>query len=465
MTSILQQRARVLVVDDEHEHAATLARLLAREGFDSVVVHQVHDALQELRQQAFDVVLTDLVMPGQTGIDLLRSIRHLHLPVDVILMTAFGTVERAVEAMRSGAHDFLAKPIKRANLIRAVERSLERRTLLRENEDLRNRLQRVVEGGGMIGAAASFRRSLRLAEQAAASDATVLVHGESGTGKELVARYIHARSARHDKPFVALHCAALPESIIESELFGHEPGAFTGATRRKPGRFETADTGTLFLDEIGELPPSVQVKLLRVLQEGEVQRLGSNSTIRVDVRIVAATHRDLAQLVRDGKFREDLFYRLHVIPVMLPPLRERREDIELLAQHFVTHFAMSNGRTPPALSPAVRRGLESWHWPGNVRELQNVIERAVVLDADGIIDLDDLPGQLGPASGAPPTLTVAVGTPLADVERRLILATLEHTGGDKALAASLLGVGRRTIYRKLEEFDAGGPVEDEGDPP
>jgi two-component system response regulator HydG len=308
----------------------------------------------------------------------------------------------------------------------------------------------------MIGAAASFQRSLRLAEQAAASDATVLVHGESGTGKELVARYIHARSARHDKPFVALHCAALPESIIESELFGHEPGAFTGATRRKPGRLETADAGTLFLDEVGELPPSVQVKLLRVLQEGEVQRLGSNSTIRIDVRIVAATHRDLALMVREGQFREDLFYRLHVIPVTLPPLRERTEDIELLAQHFVTHYAMSNGRTPPVLSPAVRRSLVAWHWPGNVRELQNVIERAVVLDADGVIDLDDLPAQIGPAASSSPTLTVAVGTPLADVERRLILATLEHTGGDKALAASL---GRRLIRLQCYEgLDAASAV-------
>jgi two-component system response regulator HydG len=307
----------------------------------------------------------------------------------------------------------------------------------------------------MIGISASFTRAVRLAEQAAVSDATILLYGESGTGKELAARHVHQCSSRADGPFVPVHCAALPEGIIESELFGYEPGAFTGATRRRIGRLESADKGTLFLDEIGELPPSVQVKLLRVLQEGEIQRLGSNATVTVDVRIVAATHRDLAQLVRRGEFREDLFYRLNVIPVTLPPLRERPEDIEVLVHHFMSRSAVANARPVPSLTPRAHGTLLAWRWPGNIRELQNVIERAVVLDADGVIDVDDLPEALASSTGngnAMQAVRFTVGTPLAEVERRMILATLEHTGGDKALAASILGVGRRTIYRKLDEF-------------
>jgi two-component system response regulator HydG len=457
-TTILEHRPRILVVDDESEHAATLVRLLTREGWDARSAPHGADALDALRAQPFDVVLTDLIMPGQTGLDVLQAVRHLQLPVDVVLMTAFGTVERAVEAMRAGAEDFLVKPIRRAQLQRALERCLDRRRLARTSESLQARLPEARRGAGLIAAAPTFLRALTLAEQAAPSDATILLLGESGTGKELVARMIHQRSPRAERPLVTLHCAALPESIIESELFGHEPGAFTGATRRRTGRIEEADGGTLFLDEVGDIPLGVQVKLLRLLQQGEITRLGSTQVRTVDVRVVAATHRDLSLMIREGTFREDLYYRLHVIPIHLPPLRERPEDIELLAEHFVRLLGPQKGRDRLPLSSEALQRLVAWHWPGNVRELQNVIERAVVLDRDGVLGPDDLPAALSGQPVGRASLQIEVGTPMAEVERRMILATLAHTGGDKALAARLLGVGRRTIYRRLEEFGHQGAM-------
>jgi two-component system response regulator HydG len=462
-TNHVSSTPRILVVDDDREHAATLARLLRREQFDAEVVHDVHAALNRLRTDPPDVVLTDLVMPGATGLDLLRAVSTLHLDVDVILMTAFGTVERSVEAMREGAVDFIAKPISRAGLMQALTRALGRRRLQRENAALRDEVQRLRGATSPIGNAPAFTRALALARQAAASDATVLLLGESGTGKEVVARDIHATSKRADGPFVAVHCAALPESIIESELFGHEQGSFTGASRRRIGVFEAATGGTLLLDEIGELSQSVQVKLLRVLQEGEIVRVGGNAPIKVNVRIVAATHQNLSAMVREGRFREDLFYRLNVIPVTLPPLRERPEDIELLAHV----LAARHGQGPPLrFSPAALSAMRAWSWPGNVRELENTVQRALVLDTNGVLDVDDLPAAIGETAASAehrPTVELTVGTPLAEAERRLILATLEHVRGDKSLAAALLGVGRRTIYRKLDEYGLAGTTADADD--
>ena len=449
---------RVLVVDDDEAHGATLKRLLSRADYDVAVADGATDALRLLREAPFDIVLTDLVMPGQSGLDLLHTIRHLSIDVDVVLMTAFGTVERAVEAMRAGAVDFIVKPIKKATLLRTLERVLERSALRRENRTLRAQLASR-HGDGLVGVSAAFRQATALARQAASSNATVLLLGESGTGKELFARSIHQHSPRAERPFVALHCAALPETIIESELFGHEKGAFTGASRQRRGHIEAADSGTLFLDEIGELPLAVQVKLLRFLQEGEIQPVGSTETRRVDARVVAATHRDLASMVREGTFREDLYYRLNVISVSAPPLRERPEDIALLAEHFVALHCAGRARATGAARPApviredAKRALEAYGWPGNVRELQNVMERALVLDTDGEIGADDLPGAL---VDAPPAsaVTIRVGTSLAEAERQILLATLAHANGDKGLAASILGVGRRTVYRKLEEYAA-----------
>jgi len=446
------RRHHVLVVDDDVEHALTLVRLLERASITARAVHSVNDALDALRAEPVDLVLTDLVMPGQSGLDLLRACTHLKLDLDVIMMTAFGTVERAVEAMRTGAEDFIVKPIKRAQLLKAVGRALERRDLRRENYELKLELARFKSHNALVGKSPEFLASIKVAEQAAASEATILLVGESGTGKELFAQHIHRTSPRSAKPFIPLHCAALPETIIESELFGHEAGAFTGASRTKQGQFEVADQGTLFLDEVGELPLSVQVKLLRVLQEGEFTRVGGTRPIRVDVRIIAATHRDLLAMVRDGAFREDLYYRLHVISVNVPPLRDRVDDVDLLVAAFLDRFANTAASGPHRISTSASEALRRYPWPGNVRELQNVIERACVLDVDGVVDVDDLPATVG-HTVSETELRVPIGrATLADVERQLILATLKHTEGDKNLAASLLGLGRRTIYRKLDEY-------------
>ncbi|TVR04024.1 MAG: sigma-54-dependent Fis family transcriptional regulator [Deltaproteobacteria bacterium] len=464
---------RILVVDDEVEHAATLARVLRREGIEVEAVHGVPEAIMRLNQAAFDAVLTDLLMPGQDGLDLLRAIRELDLDLWVVVMTAFGNVERAVEAMKAGARDFLVKPVRRAHVLEALRPAIERRRLRHENANLRQELQRLQSESPIVGDSPALRQALGLLRQAAASDATVLLLGESGTGKELFARELHARSPRRDGPFVPLHCAALPESIIESELFGHEAGAFTGAQGQRAGRFETAHGGTLFLDEIGELGLAVQVKLLRVLQEGEITRVGGSTPRPVDVRIVAATHRDLQQEVRSGRFREDLFYRLHVIPIGIPPLRDRAADVPLLATHFIQRCAERNGLPVPTLTTSARRWLAAAPWPGNVRELENTLERAVILDQDGRVDLDDLPLVPAPpetpgedtGDDPRPMLRIPVGTPLAEVERQLLLATLDHTRGDKSQAAQLLGVGRRTVYRRLEEYENQTPALEPDEPP
>jgi two-component system response regulator HydG len=448
---------RVLVVDDDVEHARTLVRLLERAEYAAEAVHDVDDALAALRRTPFDLVLTDLVMPGKSGMDLLQAIRHLRIASDVVLMTAFGTVERAVEAMRAGASDFIVKPIKRATLLQSLDRVVEAARLKRENRALRDELRQLRAGQELQGISPMFRKAVATARQAAASDATVLLLGESGTGKELFAREIHAASHRSDGPFVPLHCAALPETLIESELFGHEAGAFTGAIKANPGRIEAANGGTLFLDEIGELPATVQVKLLRVLQEGEVQRVGATAPRPVDVRVVAATHRDLQAMVEAGSFREDLYYRLHVISVDIPALRDRPEDIELLAAHFIRAVAARERKTPPTLSADARRALRGWTWPGNVRELQNAMERAVVLCASSTITAADLPAAVDASSARPEVVVVPVGTSAAEAERRLLLATLAHADGDKGLAASILGIGRRTVYRKLEEYAKADP--------
>lgn len=465
---------RILVVDDDQEHAATVARVLRRAGYGTVAVYDVEEALQAVSSQQVDLVLTDLVMPGATGLELIARLGVLARKLPVLLMTAFGTVEHAVEAMRAGAADFVVKPIDPQALLRAVERALAQRRLQVENESLRQELTRLKEHHGLVGSAPAFVAALRMARQAANSDATVMLLGESGSGKELFARHIHDLSRRAAHPYVTLNCAALPESIIESELFGHEAGAFTGARTRRIGHFEAAHTGTLLLDEVGELPLSVQVRLLRVLQEGEILRVGGTAPVRVDVRIIAATHRDLGKMVEEGTFREDLFYRLEVIPIRVPPLRERVGDLPLLVRHLLQQLA-GEGRPAPLPTREAMAALERWQWPGNVRELRNVLERAVVLDQDGELDCDDLPIRLvnpggtsrvavdiapaTPRDTATPTIHIPVGTTLDDAERQLVLATLAVAGGDKQRAAQLLGIGRRTIYRRLETWglDPGSP--------
>jgi two-component system response regulator HydG len=368
-------------------------------------------------------------------------------------MTAYGTIETAVQAMRDGAYDFVEKPLKRMTIVKTIRKAAERQSLVAENRSLREELK-LLTAREIVGQSAPLRRVLDIATQAAPSSATVLVLGESGTGKELIARYIHGKSARATGPFVAVNCAAIPESILEAELFGHERGAFTGAVARREGRFAKARGGTLFLDEIGELSPSVQVKILRVLQEGEYEPVGGN-TVKADVRIVAATNKDLGAEVEAGRFREDLYYRLNVIAVTAPPLRARREDIPLLVDHFLGIYCKKNHRARLVVPRDVLDKLSEYSWPGNVRELENVIERAAVLCRSDTLRLEDLPDAVAQASAPPPSaLSFAIGTTLEEIEHRLIRETLKSTNGDKSLAAQLLGISTRTIYRKLGETDA-----------
>jgi two-component system response regulator HydG len=459
-------RAALLIVDDEPPNLDSLERIFSREGYRVLLAATGAAALDTLRREPADVVLTDLMMPGMSGQELLRAVRAVAPEAEVVLMTAYGTVEAAVAAMKDGAYDFLTKPLKRHAVLKSVAQALEKRRLLQENRRLRARLAGLPTSAPIVGHAPPLRAVLDVIRQAAPSQATVLLLGESGTGKELFARALHEHSPRAPGAFVPINCAAIPESILESELFGYERGAFTGAAARKEGRVERAHGGTLFLDEVGELSGSVQAKLLRVLQEGEIERLGGTQAIKVDIRVVAATNRDLAAAVRDGKFREDLFYRLNVIQVVLPPLRDRVEDVGLLADHFIARASARNGKAVRGLTRAAVQALETYPWPGNVRELENALERAVVLSRGAELDVDDLPEAVrrasalraaGAAGAVPPalaldgrTLSVALGTTMEEIELRVIRETLRHTRGDKNLAAQLLGIATRTIYRKLE---------------
>lgn len=439
----------LLIVDDDPSNLESLARLFRREQVRVVTATDGKEALALLRKTRVSVVLTDLMMPAMNGLDLLRASKTVSPETEFILMTAFGTVETAVEAMKEGAWDFVTKPFKRIQIVKAVKRALDRQTLVLENQALRAELEGSRRDRSIIGNSISIRQTLDLVSQVAPSSATVLLTGESGTGKELVARAIHRGSQREKRPFIAVNCAALPETLLEAELFGHEKGAFTGATSQRQGRFELADTGTLFLDEIGETTPQLQVKLLRALQEGEFERVGGSRAVKVDVRIVAATNANLKEEVAQGRFREDLFYRLNVIHVDLPPLRDRKDDIPLLAHHFLRKYAEKNTKELNGITKAAIDRMMTWDWPGNVRELENAIERAVVLCRGDAVDVDELPPHIRQGESEARILKVPVGTPLADIEEMVIRETLALTKGDKRLAAQLLGIATRTIYRKI----------------
>jgi two-component system response regulator HydG len=446
--------ATILVADDDPGLRESLERTLTREGYRVITASDGRAALERLQAGSIDLVLTDLKMPGLSGLDLLRAAKAMSPDIDVILLTAFGTVEEAVKAMKEGAYDFLSKPFRREQLLKLIDKALERRSLIAQNRALRQQLEDLRAKGQLIGNSAAFRRVITLVEQVADSSATVLVQGESGTGKELVARAVHECSPRRNGPFVAVNCAALPETLLESELFGYERGAFTGAAGRKEGRFELANGGTLFLDEVADLSLVTQPKILRVLQEGEFERLGGTRTIRVDVRVVAATNQDLPQMVREKRFREDLYYRLNVITVTVPTLRERPEDIGLLASHFLRVYAAKNNRRLEGFTDEALRRLEGYSWPGNVRQLENVIERSVVLARDRLIDARDLPEEVGGVKSPPRDAILSlIGIPLAEIEQRLLDETLRITDGNKTQAARLLGIDVRTVARKLERRD------------
>ncbi len=458
----------VLIVDDERPNLESLGKIFEREGWRVAQATSGAEALELARREHPSVVVTDLMMPGMSGESLLRALKAVSPEIEVVLMTAFGTVETAVAAMKEGAYDFITKPLKRQAVVKSVRQALEKASLVAENRALRARLAALEPGGqgGLLGSAPSFRAVLETLRQVAPSSASVLLVGESGTGKELAARLIHDRSPRARGPFIAVNCGAIPESLLESELFGHEKGAFTGAVGRKEGRFERAHGGTLFLDEIGELTPAVQVKLLRVLQDGVIDRLGGTEPVRVDARVVTATHRDLTAEVKAGRFREDLYYRLDVVNVRLPPLRERRDDIPLLAAAFLRRLAEANGRRVAGFTPAALAALEAAPWPGNVRELLHAVERAVILARGDLVDVGDLPEGLrrplaggAVASGTPGALTIPLGTPMEEIERLVIRETLRQTRGDKTLAAQILGIAPRTIYRKLDRDETGRLLE------
>jgi two-component system response regulator HydG len=443
----------VLVVDDDRANLESVCRIFQKEGVQTLAASNGQEALELLRRPEVGVVVTDLMMPGVDGQALLTAARAMRPDVEVVLMTAYATVETAVAAMRDGAYDFITKPLKRHSLVKTVQKAMEKQALVAENRDLKAQLA-ALGPRTLVGQSPAFRAFMDVLTQAAPSTATVLLVGESGTGKELAARYLHEASARAKGPFVAVNAAALPESILEAELFGVEKGAFTGAVARKEGRFERAHGGTLFLDEVAEMSPSAQVKLLRVLQEGELERLGGTQTIKVDVRVVAATNKDLPREVQEGRFREDLYYRLNVVEVRIPSLASRREDVPLLAEHFLKRYAAKNGKALRGFTDEALKALENYAWPGNVRELEHAIERAVVLCRGDVITEGDLPeavrkGPIGSAS----QIVIPIGTPMEEIERRVIHETLRHTKGDKNLAARMLGIAARTIYRRLAAED------------
>ncbi len=441
----------ILVVDDEEANRLILQRILAREGMTVTHAGDGQEALIRIRECRPDLVLTDLKMPKMSGMQLMRAAHELDPDLQFVLMTAYGTVETAVSAMKEGAYDFVTKPLRRTEIVRTVQNAIDKRALVRENRSLRDQLKRT-RNDDLLGHTAAMLTLIEESRQVADSMASVLITGESGTGKGLLARFLHSTSPRAEGPLITVNCGALPDNLLESELFGYEKGAFTGAQGRKEGRFDAAAGGTLFLDEITEMMPPVQAKLLRVLQDGNYERLGGNKTIQSDARILAATNRDPAQAVKDGTLREDLYYRLDVIRLHLPPLRERLEDIPMLARHFVSRYNERHGRQISAISSEALMALQGWTWPGNVRELENAIERAVVLSRKDTVDLSDLPSTLAIHQTTPTQLSFEVGTPLSLMERQMIEATLKRVDGDKSRAAQLLGVTSRTLYRRLAEW-------------
>lgn len=448
----------ILVVDDEKNYLVVLEALLGSEGYETVTADNAHDALELVRDSDLDLVITDMKMPRMTGMQLLEETKKVKPELPVIMMTAYGTIEMAVEAMKKQAYDYITKPFRNEELKLTIRKALENYRLIKDNKRLSQALSDQYRYGNIIGKSKPMLEIYDLIDKVSQSRASVLITGSSGTGKELIAKAIHYNGPRKDRPFISINCGALTETLLESELFGHEKGAFTGAVAMKKGRFELADGGTIFLDEVGEMPPPLQVKLLRVLQEMEFERVGGTRTIKVDVRVLSASNRNVKEDVTEGDFREDLFYRLNVIHIEVPPLRERLEDIVLLVNHFIDKYRQDEGQNRIELSPEAWKALYNYAWPGNIRELENVIERAVVLTSGGVIGVEDLPDEV---LGKPRELDIDVFIPpdaplqktLEEIEEKLIRRALRECKNVQSHAAAALGITKSLIQHKMKKYN------------
>lgn len=440
----------ILVIDDEKNIREGLSMALEDEGYDVITAEDGKKGLEKALYDSVDLIITDLRMPLISGEEILKKVVTELPSIPVIVLTGHGTVELAVEAMRIGAYDFLTKPLDLDRLFRLVKRALENRELVLQKKELEEKLEKKTSLAHIIGNSSAIRKVFDEVKKVAPTKATVLITGESGVGKELVANAIHNFSQRRDKPFVKVHCAALAESLLESELFGHEKGAFTGAIERKRGRFELSNKGSIFLDEIGEINQNIQVKLLRVLQEKQIERVGSPEPIDVDTRVIAATNKDLEKEMKEGHFREDLYYRLNVVHIFIPPLRERKEDIPLLVDSFVKEFSNENGKEISSIEPKARNAIYNYDWPGNIRQLRNCIESAVVMTSDNILHFEDLPFK---EKSENEVIKIPIGSSMEKAEREIIIKTLNHENNNKKKVADILGIGRKTLYRKLKEYN------------
>ncbi len=461
-TDLASIKVSVLVVDDDEAHAQAVAESLGRVGYDCTIATTGKRGASLIESDNFDVIVTDLKMDEVDGLEILRKAKEELPNAEVILLTGHASYKSALDAGQGGAYTYLIKPLDINELRHAVDKASTRVRLIRRNAELNRRLDEKFGFEGVVGNSPSMQKILSRLKQIAPTDTTVLIQGDSGTGKELVARALHQNSERKTKPFVPLNISALPASILESELFGHEMGAFTGAMGKRIGKFEHANGGTLFLDEVGEMPMDTQIKLLRVLEERKITRLGTNEELDINVRLVAATNADLKEMVKTGKFREDLYYRVSVVNIVLPPLRERRGDIPLLIEHFLKEHSQRLRKDVTGMTKAARHALMIYNWPGNIRELKNMVEGMMVLDMDGVLDVDDLPEELAPLGAEASegrhaddqiSADFLVGKPLTDVERHYIQKALELTSGNRAETANLLGIGERTLYRKIKEYD------------
>ena len=456
----------ILVIDDEKNIRTGLQTALEMDGYEVLLAADGTEGLEIALHTDIDLVITDLRMPGVSGEEVLRRVATETPGIPVIVLTGHGTVESAVEAMRAGAYDFLTKPLNLDRLSLLVKRALQNRELSLQNRELEREIAGKKSFEHIIGKSQAMLKVFDVVRRVAPTRASVLITGESGVGKELIANALHNLSPRKEKPFVKVHCAALAETLLESELFGHEKGSFTGAIARKRGRFELANQGTIFLDEIGEIDQTVQIKILRVLQERKFERVGGEETLEVDVRVVTATNRDLESEIAEGRFREDLYYRLNVVRIHVPPLRERKDDLPLMIASFLGEFARENGKKVDGIDPKARSALYAYDWPGNVRQLRNCIESAVVMTSGPLISLDDLPPSIR-SGDEKPSIRIPVGVTMAEAEREIIMQTLSAQNGNKSKTAETLGIGRKTLHRKLDEYgleaDRLGEAADTGD--